>query len=174
MTKNRAVLGSILFFLLAPGVIGFVLPALIHHWRPGRETDLHPVMVPLGLTLAFLGLWALIASFARFALGGEGTPAPFAPTRRLVVEGLYRHVRNPMYLAVLAIILGQALAMASLWTLIYAAVIALAFVLFVRLYEEPTLRGAYPQDWPAYAAAVPAWLPRRKAWNSEDKAQPAD
>ena len=170
MSKNRAVLGSILFFLLAPGIVGFAIPALIHHWRPGPATDPHPVMIPLGLTVMFLGLWALIACFVRFAFGGEGTPAPIAPTRRLVTEGLYGHVRNPMYLAVLAIILGQALAMASLWTLVYGLVMAVAFVLFVRLYEEPSLRRAYPREWAEYSAAVPGWLPRRKAWNPGDKA----
>lgn len=169
MTKNRAILGSILFFLLAPGVVAFAIPAWIGGWRPGPVTDDHPVMIPLGLTLATLGLLALVGCFVRFALQGEGTPAPVAPTRRLVVQGLYRHVRNPMYLAVLAIILGQALALANVWLLAYAALVATACALFVRLYEEPTLRAAYPRDWPEYAAAVPAWLPRRKGWTPDDK-----
>jgi protein-S-isoprenylcysteine O-methyltransferase Ste14 len=169
MTKNRAILGSILFFLLAPGIVAFAIPAWITGWRPGPATDDHPAMIPLGLTLATLGLLALVGCFVRFAVQGGGTPAPVAPTRRLVVEGLYRHVRNPMYLAVLAIVLGQALAMASVWLAVYGAVLAVAFALFVRLYEEPTLRGAFPGDWPKYAAAVPAWLPRRKAWTPDDK-----
>lgn len=172
MTKSRAVLGTILFFLVAPGVVAFLIPGLITGWRPGPATEAHPVLIPLGLTVTALGLLALIGCFGRFALQGEGTPAPFAPTRRLVVEGLYRHVRNPMYLAVLAIVLGQALAMASLAALAYGVVVAVATVLFVRLYEEPTLRAAFPREWAEYAAAVPAWLPRRRAWNPGDKAQP--
>ncbi|MDQ0463824.1 protein-S-isoprenylcysteine O-methyltransferase Ste14 [Caulobacter ginsengisoli] len=172
MTRNRAILGSIAFFLLAPGIVGFAIPAWISGWRPGPLTDDHPLMIPLGLTLVTLGLLALIGCFVRFALQGEGTPAPMAPTQKLVVEGLYRHVRNPMYLAVLAILLGQALALANLWLLVYAAVIAVAFAVFVKVYEEPTLRGAYPEDWPKYAAAVPAWLPRRKAWTPDDKDRP--
>lgn len=170
MSKSRAILGSIAFFLLAPGIVAFVIPALIHHWRPGPAADVHPVMVPVGLTFVTLGLLALAGCFGRFALQGEGTPAPFAPPRRLVVEGLYRHVRNPMYLAVAAIVLGQAVAMASLWTAVYAVLVVVATALFVRLYEEPTLAAAFPLDWPAYAAAVPGWLPRRRGWAPEDKA----
>lgn len=169
MSKSRAVLGTIAFFLLAPGIVAFAIPALIHHWRPGPATEDHPALVPLGLTLVALGLLALVGCFGRFALQGEGTPAPFAPTRRLVVEGLYRHVRNPMYLAVIAIVLGQALAMASLWTAAYGLLVAVATALFVRLYEEPTLTAAFPEDWPAYAAAVRAWLPRRRGWTGADR-----
>ncbi len=169
MTKNRAILGSIGFFLLAPGIVAFAIPAAISRWRLGPLTEDHPVMVPLGLTMVTLGLLALIGCFVRFALRGEGTPAPFAPTQRLVIDGLYRHVRNPMYLAVLAIVEGQALALANPWLALYGAVLAVAFVLFVRLYEEPTLSGSFPQDWPKYAAAVPAWLPRRNGWTAEDQ-----
>ena len=82
----------------------------------------------------------------------------------LVIGGLYRFVRNPMYLAVLTIILGQALLFGSATVVIYAAVIALAFTTFVRFYEEPTLAGRYGAEYEAYRNAVPGWLPRLTPW----------
>jgi protein-S-isoprenylcysteine O-methyltransferase Ste14 len=95
---------------------------------------------------------------------GVGTPAPVAPTRELVVGGLYRYVRNPMYLAVLAAIVGQALVLGRLVLLAYAAVVAAAFVTFVRWYEEPTLAWQFGDRYQAYRAAVPGWWPRRHPW----------
>jgi protein-S-isoprenylcysteine O-methyltransferase Ste14 len=106
----------------------------------------------------------LLHAFARFALEGLGTPAPVAPTERLVVGGIYRHVRNPMYLAVLSIILGQALLFSS-WTLVaYAVIAAAAMVSFVKFHEEPTLARRYGADYEAYRRAVPGWLPRLTPW----------
>ena len=107
---------------------------------------------------------ALLHAFARFVSEGEGTPAPVAPTQRLVVGGLYRYVRNPMYVAVVTLILGQAALFADLRLLGYAAAVWLGFHLFVLLYEEPTLRSAFPADYPAFVAAVPRWLPRLRPW----------
>ena len=96
-----------------------------------------------------------------FAADGRGTPAPTAPTERLVVGGPYRYVRNPMYLAVGAVIAGQALLLASLALLVYLAVFAVAVVLFVKIYEEPTLRATFGAEYEAYCAEVPAWWPKR-------------
>jgi protein-S-isoprenylcysteine O-methyltransferase Ste14 len=95
---------------------------------------------------------------------GIGTPAPVAPPERLVIGGVYRHVRNPMYVAVLATILGQALLLGRLVLLTYAAVLWLVFASFVRFYEEPTLRSRFGEDYEAYRRAVPAWLPRLRPW----------
>ena len=106
----------------------------------------------------------LLHSFARFALEGLGTPAPVAPTERLVVGGIYRHVRNPMYVAVLSIILGQALLFSSWAVFGYGIVAAAAMVSFVRLYEEPTLARRYGAEYEAYRRAVPGWLPRLTPW----------
>jgi protein-S-isoprenylcysteine O-methyltransferase Ste14 len=110
----------------------------------------------------------LLESFARFALQGLGTPAPVFPTRRLVVTGVYRYVRNPMYVAVAAIILGQALLFGSVALLEYGAVVWLMFHLFVLLYEEPTLRGVFGSDYEAFRAAVPRWIPRLTPWRGPD------
>ncbi len=95
---------------------------------------------------------------------GIGTPAPVAPPQLLVVGGIYRHVRNPMYVAVLAAILGQALLLGQLVLLGYAAAMWLVFAAFVRFYEEPTLAESFGADYDAYRRAVPAWLPRLRPW----------
>jgi protein-S-isoprenylcysteine O-methyltransferase Ste14 len=113
-----------------------------------------------------------VHSFARFAIDGLGTPAPAAPTRHLVVTGLHRYVRNPMYLAVVAVIVGQAMLLVRAVLLGYAAVIAVVSVAFVLAYEEPTLRRQFGADYDAYRAAVPAWWPRRRAWRRRGEEPP--
>ena len=110
--------------------------------------------------LRWAGAGVLIWSFAHFAVEGRGTPAPPAPTEQLVVAGPYRYVRNPMYLAVLAVIIGQALLLGRLVLLGYAAVVAAAFVAFVYGYEQPTLARRYGAEYEAYRRAVPGWWPR--------------
>ena len=95
---------------------------------------------------------------------GLGTPAPVAPTENLVVGGLYRYVRNPMYLAVASIIVGQALLLGQLILLPYAALFGLAVWAFVHWYEEPTLARQFGAEYDEYRRAVPAWWPRRTPW----------
>ena len=111
-----------------------------------------------------IGLAALLHAFARFVIEGLGTPAPPAPTERLVVGGLYRYVRNPMYLAVESIILGQVLLFGQPALVPYAAVFAIAVVTFVYGYEQPTLERRFGAEYRAYQTAVPAWLPRLRPW----------
>ena len=118
-----------------------------------------PLQIAGGVVVA-LGAGVLLHAFARFVIEGRGTPAPVAPTQRLVVGGLYRYVRNPMYLAVLATIVGQALLFGQAVLIVYAAVVAAAFVTFVRWYEEPTLARQFGADYDAYRRAVPGWWPR--------------
>jgi protein-S-isoprenylcysteine O-methyltransferase Ste14 len=120
----------------------------------------------LGVLLLVPGVVALVAAFVRFVVEGLGTPAPVAPTERLVVGGLYRYVRNPMYLAVEAIIIGQALLLGQPALLVYAAAIGVAFAAFVRWYEEPALERQFGEQYEAYRRAVPAWWPRRRPWNA--------
>jgi len=110
------------------------------------------------------GLPVLLDSFARFAIQGLGTPAPIFPTRRLVVSGLYRYVRNPMYVAVVSLILGQGLFFGNLRVLEYGIAIWVAFHLFVLLYEEPTLRNAYGSEYEEFCIHVPRWIPRLRPW----------
>src|SRR5439155_21292021 len=110
--------------------------------------------------LAAAGAVALLAAFTQFAIQGRGTPAPPAPTAQLVIRGLYRYVRNPMYLAVLAVITGQALLLSRPILLGYAAAVATPFIAFVHGYEQPALARRYGAQYQAYRRAVPGWWPR--------------
>jgi protein-S-isoprenylcysteine O-methyltransferase Ste14 len=164
MRKAGAAVGSAVFFALAPGVVAGLVPWWLSGWR---VRAMPPWWLPLrvaGVVLLAAGAAVLVHSFARFVVEGLGTPAPVAPTRELVVGGLYRYVRNPMYLAVLAVIVGQAMALGHLVLLLYAALVAAAFVGFVHWYEEPTLAERFGARYQAYRSAVPGWWPRRHPW----------
>jgi protein-S-isoprenylcysteine O-methyltransferase Ste14 len=115
----------------------------------------------------------LVQAFVRFVVEGVGTPAPIAPTQRLVVGGPYRYVRNPMYLAVVAVIVGQALALGQPGLLGYAAVVGGATAAFAHGWEEPTLSRQFGAQYQAYRQAVPAWWPRRHPWQPSRTDQPA-
>ncbi len=159
-----AVFGSLVFLILAPGFVAGLVPFWISRWR------FRPPLLGLaafrtaGALLIAAGLPVLLESFWRFAMKGLGTPAPILPTRRLVVSGLYRHVRNPMYLAVVAMILGQALLFGNVGLLEYGALVWCAFHVFVLVYEEPALTVAYPAEYPDFRQHVPRWIPRLRPW----------
>jgi protein-S-isoprenylcysteine O-methyltransferase Ste14 len=121
-----------------------------------------------GAVLIGCGVGFVLHAFARFVIEGRGTPAPVAPPERLVIGGIYRYVRNPMYLAVEAIIVGQALLFGQSVLLVYAAAVAVAVFTFVRLYEEPTLSDRFGASYAAYRSAVPGWIPRLTAWRGGD------
>jgi protein-S-isoprenylcysteine O-methyltransferase Ste14 len=155
--RARAAIGTTVFLVLAPGVVAGVIP----WWLTGWDSD--DVWAPLrvlGAALIVAGAAVLLHAFARFVVEGLGTPAPVAPTERLVIGGLYRYVRNPMYLAVGATIVGQSLLLGQLGLLAYAAAFGAAVLAFVRLYEEPTLARRYGEQYEAYRRAVPGWWPR--------------
>jgi protein-S-isoprenylcysteine O-methyltransferase Ste14 len=155
----KAAAGSAAFFALAPGMVAGVIPWALTGWH----ADPAPAALrALGAALTLAGAVVLVAEFARFAREGRGTPAPVAPTERLVVGGLYRHVRNPMYLAVIATITGQALLLARPVLAVWAAVVAATVVTFVRTYEEPELTRQFGAEYTAYRQAVPGWWPVRR------------
>jgi protein-S-isoprenylcysteine O-methyltransferase Ste14 len=114
--------------------------------------------------LVAAGTWVLVDCFVRFAFQGLGTPAPVFPTRHLVVSGLYRYVRNPMYVAVVSIILGQSLLLGNARVLGYGALVWVAFHLFVLIYEEPALRFTYGKEYQEFQSNVPRWIPRLNPW----------
>jgi len=118
----------------------------------------------MGALLIIGGLPILLDSFARFALQGLGTPAPVFPTRHFVVTGWFRYVRNPMYVAVVSIIVGQGLLFGNVSVLEYGAAVWVAFFLFVLLYEEPTLRRTFGDEYEQFRANVPRWIPRLRPW----------
>ena len=164
MPKTFAILGSAIFLVIAPGTVAVYLPWTISGWR------FHPALLGfsafrlLGALMIVAGLPLLLDSFARFAIQGLGAPAPLAPPQRLVVTGLYRYVRNPMYVAVLSLIFGQGLLFGSVTTLEYGVLVWLGFFLFVLLYEEPTLRSKFGDDYREFCAHVPRWIPRLRPW----------
>jgi protein-S-isoprenylcysteine O-methyltransferase Ste14 len=157
----RAALGSLLFLFVAPGVVAGLVPWLLTDWD--AADDVPVPLVVAGVVLVAAGVAVLLHAFARFVVEGLGTPAPVAPTEHLVVGGLYRYVRNPMYLAVGATIVGQALILGRPALLPYVLAFGLAVVAFVRFYEEPTLARRYGAEYDAYRRAVPGWWPRRPA-----------
>jgi protein-S-isoprenylcysteine O-methyltransferase Ste14 len=164
MRTRTAAVGSALFFLLAPCVVAGVIPWWLTRWDMRQPLVDGVATRAVGVLLIVVGAPVLITAFVRFVVEGTGTPAPVAPTKRLVVGGLYRYVRNPMYLAVLAIIVGQALLLGQRPLLTYALVVWAFFALFVKVYEEPTLRRRYGEQYDSYCRVVPGWIPRLRRW----------
>jgi protein-S-isoprenylcysteine O-methyltransferase Ste14 len=116
---------------------------------PARYSGLMPLLV---------GLVMILRCFADFVR--RGTPAPYDPPRELVVAGLYRYVRNPQYVGVVLVLVGEALLTGMVVLFGYAAIMALGYHLFVRYYEEPTLGRLFGEPYARYREAVPRWLPR--------------
>ena len=164
MRRAGSVVGTVLFLLLAPGTVAGLVPWWISGWK------FEPPLLGIawtrwpGVALIAAGAPALLDSFARFALQGLGTPAPVLPTDRLVVTGLYRRVRNPMYVGVVTVVLGQGLLIGSAPVLGYGVVLALIFPLFVLGYEEPTLRRSFGTEYDRFCRNVPRWIPRLRPW----------
>jgi protein-S-isoprenylcysteine O-methyltransferase Ste14 len=167
MRRATAAAASSLFFALAPGIVAGIIPWWLTRWEVRAPMANWAPLRIAGGVLIVAGAIVLIQSFVRFVVEGAGTPVPVAPTERLVVGGLYRYVRNPMYLAVIATIAGQALLLGQPVLLRYALIVLVFFVLFVRLYEEPTLGRRFGTQYEAYRRAVPAWWPRLRAWEPE-------
>ena len=145
-------------------VAGFI-PWWLTGWDTGAPLPLWAPLRIIGACLIAAGALALLHAFVRFVVEGLGTPAPVAPTEHLVVGGLYRYVRNPMYLAVAAIIFGQGLALGRPVLFVYGAVFCVVVAAFVRWYEEPTLARTFGGEYEEYRQAVPGWWPRRRPWN---------
>lgn len=164
MQRLSAVLGSAIFFVIAPLLLAGVVPWWITHWefRPAF-LGFEPTRA-IGPILIIAGVPGVIDSFVRFALEGLGTPAPIAPTQKLVITGLYRYVRNPIYVGVVAVIFGQALLLGDLRLLWYAALLWLFFHFFVLVYEEPTLKQTFAAEFEDFRANVPRWIPRLTPW----------
>src|SRR6516165_1105204 len=150
MRRAPAVIGSAIFLVIAPGTLAVYAPWYFTQWH------FEPALFPI-----------LLDSFARFALQGLGTPAPVMPPTHLVVTGFYRYVRNPMYVAVTALIVGQGLLFGSVAVLEYGAIVWAAFFLFVLGYEEPALGEQFPEEYKRYRANVRRWIPRTTPWRGD-------
>jgi len=169
IVRVSAIGGSALFFVVAPGFVAGVVPWWISGWRPEAPFFGIALFRFAGGALVGLGAIGLLDSFARFALQGVGTPAPIFPTRHLVVSGLYRYARNPMYVAVASAIAGQGLVLGNVKLLEYAGIVWLLMHLFVLVYEEPKLRTAFGAEYKIYCRQVPRWIPSFTRSNSDSK-----
>jgi protein-S-isoprenylcysteine O-methyltransferase Ste14 len=154
-----------------PGVVALLVPAAILAaggtnvgWGLGGALAALPVLLGLALIAAGLALWGWTVRL--FARVGEGTLAPWDPTRRLVAVGPYRHVRNPMISGVAAVLAGEAALFGSVGLLAWAAAFLLVNHLFFVLREEPRLERRFGEEYRAYRRAVPRWVPRREPWRA--------
>lgn len=148
-------LRALVAFLVLPGVFAIALPPLIASVDPWRGEPVRG-----GAAVLALGAVAVAWCVRDFYVAGKGTLAPWDPPRRLVAVGLYRWVRNPMYIGVLLAVAGGALVSGSPAVAAYAVALAIAFHVRVVVHEEPWLARRFPSAWPAYAASVHRWLPR--------------
>ena len=167
MQRPAAIAGSGFFLVLAPGTVAGLIPWLLCRWQ------LKPPLLGFyslrwaGVLLIAGALPVLLDSFRRFALEGLGTPAPVAPTEHLVVSGMYRYVRNPMYMAVVSLIFGQGLLLGNMHVLEYGLAVWLVMHLFVLGYEEPVLHARYGAEYDEFRAHVRRWIPRVRPWKKQ-------
>ena len=166
--RTAAFVGSALFLLAAPGTVAGLVPWWISRWKVQPPFLGFLPIRTIGALLLLFGIAVVLDSFVRFALQGLGTPAPVFPTRHLVVTGCYRYVRNPIYLAVVSIILGQGAILGNVNLLAYGALAWLTTHVFVVAYEEPTLRKTFGAEYDAFCARVRRWVPRLTPWNGRD------
>jgi protein-S-isoprenylcysteine O-methyltransferase Ste14 len=154
-------LKNILFTLLVPGTVGGVVP----YWLGRRSTAgaIWPWAWPQWLALPLFMVGVAIYGWCLwdFMMAGRGTPALIDPPRQLVVRGLYRFVRNPMYYGVLNVITGWVVFFGAIDVLVYAAIVGAGFHCFVRLVEEPALRRRFGDDYEGYCRSVHRWMPGR-------------
>lgn len=169
--RKRAAIGTAAF-AVAPATAAGVVPWLLTRWEVASPV---PGGVPAQITGAVLigaGAAVIANSFVHFAVEGIGTPAPFAPPKKLVVGGLYRYVRNPMYVSVAAAIAGQGLLLGQPKLFVALGIGAVPVVAFVRLYEEQALTRKFGAAYEEYRRNVPRWLPRLTPWRPEGPEPP--
>ncbi len=148
-------------------MVAGLVPWWLTGWRFASPLPFWGPVRAIGALITLAAGIVLVGAFVRFVTEGVGTPAPVAPTQHLVVGGLYRYVRNPMYVAVVSAIAGQALLFGQLSLLLYALGIGLVMFAFVRWYEEPTLLTRFGTEYKAYRRAVPGWWPRLTPWKGD-------
>lgn len=144
---------AVIAFLVLPGTVAFIVPAA-WLWYSGHTH----LAVPFGLMILAIGLAGLMWCVRDFYVSGKGTLAPWAPPEKLVVVGLYRYSRNPMYISVELVLLGWAISFGSLFLYLYTLIVLTAFHIRVVWGEEPWLARKYSNDWKRYSSQVPRWL----------------
>ncbi len=149
---------NLLFTVLVPGTVAVYVPLL----TAGSRSPASGTLFVIGLALLVVGAATYAWCVWDFATFGRGTPAPIDAPKKLVVRGLYRYTRNPMYVGVLTVIMGWAALFRSAKLALYALVVGTCFHLFIVLYEERHLLAEFGTQYEAYRSQVPRWLPRRR------------
>ena len=160
MKNQKLFLRSVFFTILQPGTVALLIPYWLISSRSGTVLTSHQPLRYLGLPLIAIGATTLLWCVWDFFSSGRGTISPIDPPKHLVVHGLYRYVRNPMYVAVVSILLGEAIFFTSWPVLIEAAIFFLLANIFILLYEEPTLRRQFGESYDQYKQRVGRWIPR--------------
>jgi protein-S-isoprenylcysteine O-methyltransferase Ste14 len=151
---------TLIFTILVPGTVTILIPRWVLSSQFGRERfDIGPFRY-LGLIPIVVGALIYLRCAWDFTFAGKGTPAPIDPPKELVVRGLYRYVRNPMYVGVGSVLIGEAVLFQSLALLAYLAAALICVYFFVRLYEEPVLTRKFGDSYRRYRETVPRWIPR--------------
>src|SRR5713101_2489823 len=153
-------LKTLIFTVLVPGTVAVLVPYRLVSSPTGRGTVALGSFRYFGVVLIAIGVLIYLWCAWDFTFAGKGTPAPIDPPKELVVRGLYRYVRNPMYVGVLSVIIGQAIWFEARVLFAYAALCFLLFFAFVVLYEEPVLRRKFGESYERYCDHVPRWIPR--------------
>lgn len=144
---------AVIAFLVLPGTVAFIVPAVWLWYKDRTQLD-----VPFGLVILAVGVAGLIWCVRDFYVSGKGTLAPWAPPEKLVVVGLYRYSRNPMYISVALVLLGWAVSFGSVFLFVYTLIVVTAFHIRVVWGEERWLARKYGSDWKRYSSQVPRWL----------------
>ena len=154
------ILRTILYGLMITSIFGVALPYLIISgpWKYPLDLGYFSVLGFLPLLLGMAGCYWCAMDFSTV---GQGTPAPFDPPKKLVLQGLYRYCRNPMFASFLLLMVGEAVLLSSLSVLAYTAVLAVVMHLFITRYEEPNLMRKFGQPYADYLARSSRWIPRR-------------
>lgn len=172
MRRGAALVTSVVWFIITAGVGAVLVP----WWLTAWEVPVHRfagMTLVIGVVLIVVGLIPPIHGFAQFVRAG-GTPMPGAITEHLVVTGFNRYVRNPIYLGVLTVFVGEAVVLWQARLLAYALAVGVGVAAFVHWYEERVLVQRFGADYEAYRRAVPAWLPRTRPWKGADRAASGD
>ncbi len=159
----QAIVGTIVFTLIVPGTVLVYAPYALTGFSFAPAWLGLEATRWIGVALFAVALPIFVGFLVRFVREGHGTPAPVAPPQRLVIGGMFRHVRNPGYIAVIGLLLGETLFFGSRPLLLYSLVVALTFHLWVISFEEPQLRRSFGAEYEAYCRQVPRWIPRLRA-----------
>jgi protein-S-isoprenylcysteine O-methyltransferase Ste14 len=164
-----ALFKTALFTIFVPGTVAVLVP----YYLLSTRTDARPPNLGdwgyFGLLLLIVGALVYLRCAWDFAIGGRGTPAPVDPPKELVVRGLYRYVRNPMYIGVALVVLGEAFFFGGRILFEYVGIMLLFFHAFVLLYEEPTLKRKFGESYDRYCRSVPRWIPGLRAYEEEHR-----